>query len=347
MFEYVGNLHIHSDYSDGRRSIEEISKIAAQEHLDFIGINDHNDLKGLRQRGEGWRNGVLVLIGEEIGRAHHHYLAYGIQHAVQPNEGNPQKVIDEVREAGGIGFIAHPHERGSPFAASGKAFTWDDWSVTGYTGISVWCHSSGWKGTATSLFAAIHNYYRHKWTFTGPYPETLAAFDAESCRRRISLIGSSDAHEFAFGRKPFGVFIFPYAVSFRAVNMHLVLRQPLTGNDDADRSTVLAALAAGNGFVGYDALRNSKGFRFSAVARGGDANMGDEIELSEGMALHVRSPARGVIRIVHNGARVFEAISDTAAYDVEQPGVYRAEVMSLHRLRTRRPWILSNPIYVL
>jgi hypothetical protein len=148
------------------------------------------------------------------------------------------------------------------------------------------------------------------------------------------------------GRKPFRVLVFPYGVSFRAVNMHLVLRQPLTGDDDADRLAVLAALAAGNGFVGYDALRNSRGFRFSAVGRGGDATMGDETELRECMTLQVRSPARGVIRIVHNGARVFEAISDAAEYDVEQPGVYRAEVMSLHRLRTARPWILSNPIYV-
>ena len=145
MFEYVGNLHVHSCYSDGRRSIEEISRIAAEERLDFIGINDHNSLKGLQDYGEGWRNGVLVLIGEEIGIARHHYIAYGIAHAVEPKEGDPQQVIDDVRRAGGIGFIAHPHERGSPLDRRGRVYTWDDWSVTGYTGISIWCHCSGWK----------------------------------------------------------------------------------------------------------------------------------------------------------------------------------------------------------
>jgi hypothetical protein len=329
MFEYVGNLHVHSHHSDGRRSIEDISKIAAMERLDFIGINDHNDLKGLRECGEGWRNGVLVLV-----------------RAVQPNEGDPQKVIDEVRQAGGIGFMAHPHDRGSPFASRGRVFTWDDWSVTGYTGISVWCHSSGWKGTATNVFTAIHNYYRHRWTFTGPYPETLAAFDAESRRRHISLIGSSDAHEFEVGRKPFRLLAFPYAVSFRAVNMHLVLRQALTGDDRADRSAVLAALAAGNGFVGYDALRNSRGFRFSAVGGDAYAGMGDEIKLREGITLRVKSPVRGLIRIVHDGAGVLETVSDTATYQVKQPGVYRAEIMSLHKLHRPRPWIFANPIYV-
>ena len=346
MFEYVGNLHVHSHHSDGRRSIEDISKIAARQRLDFIGINDHNDLIGLRECGEGRRNGVLVLIGEEIGKAHNHYVAYGIERAVQPNEGEPQKVIDEVRKAGGIGFMAHPHERGSPFAAHGRAFTWDDWSVTGYTGISVWCHSSGWKGTATNVLTAIHNYYRHRWAFTGPYPETLAAFDVESSKRRISLIGSSDAHEFEVGRRPFRLLAFPYAVSFRAVNMHLVLRQELTGDDRADRSAILAALAAGNGFVGYDALCSSRGFRFSAVGHAGETNMGDVIELRDNITLQVKTPAPGIIRIVHDGAGVFEIRADAATYEVKRPGVYRAEVMSLHKLHKPRPWIFTNPIYV-
>ena len=160
------------------------------------------------------------------------------------------------------------------------------------------------------------------------------------------MIGASDAHEFQLGKWPFRVCIFPYAVSFRAVNMHLVLRKPLTGDDEADRSTILAALAAGNGFVGYDALRNSRGFRFRAAWHGGNANMGDEVELRDGITLEVKSPARGVVRIVHNGTRVFEALSETASYEVKQPGVYRAEVMSLHKLHKPRPWVFANPIYV-
>ena len=346
MFEYVGNLHVHSLYSDGRGSIEEIARIAADEGLDFIGINDHNTLRGLKEHGEGWRNGVFVLIGEEVGIAHHHYVAYGIEQEIIPNEGNPQEVIDAVKRAGGIGFIAHPHERSCPLVPQGRAYTWDDWSVNGYTGISIWCHCSGWKGTATNIFTAIHNYYHHKWSYTGPYAETLAVFDAESRRRHVSLIGSSDAHEVAIGRKPFRVFIFPYAVSFRAVNMHLVLRQQLTGRLQEDRATILKALAIGNGFVGYDALRNSRGFRFGAVWNGGDANMGDEVELQGGMTLELKSPVPGIMRIIHNGTKILEDVGNAVSYKIKEPGVYRAEVMSLHKLHRHRPWIFSNPIYV-
>jgi len=346
VFEYVGNLHIHSRYSDGRRSIQEIARIAAEQGMDFIGINDHNTLRGLEEVGEGWRDGVFVLIGEEVGLTKHHYIAYGIQQEIAPNEANPQRVIDEVRRAGGIGFIDHPHERGSPFDCNGRRFTWNDWSVTDYTGISIWCHCSGWKGTATNVCTAIHNYYRHRWSFTGPYLETLAVFDAESCNRHISLIGSSDAHEVEIGRKPFRVFIFPYAVSFRAVNMHLVLHEQLVGNDDADRSALLSALRSGKGFVGYDALRDSRGFRFSAVGKGDEASMGDEVELGGEINLLVRAPARGIIRIVHNGTKISETMGNVASYRVGEPGAYRAEVLSVHRFHKPRPWIFSNPIYV-
>ena len=347
MFEYVGNLHIHSLYSDGRRSIAEIARIAADQGLDFVGINDHNTLRGQIEVGEGWREGVFVLIGEEIGLTKHHYIAYGIQQAIAPCEGDPQRVIDEVRNAGGIGFIAHPHERGSPFDCGGRAFTWDDWSVHDYTGISIWCHCSGWKGTTTNLVTAIHNYYHHRWSFTGPYPETLSVFDSESSRRRISLIGSSDAHEVVLGRKPFRVVVFPYAVSFRAVNMHLVLREQMVGDAHADRTAILNALRSGNGFVGYDALCNSTGFRFSVV-RGGEteATMGEDIELRDDTELVVKAPTRGVIRIVRNGMKLIEETATTVSYPLKRKGTYRAEVLSVHGLRRPRPWIFSNPIYV-
>ena len=74
--------------------------------------------------------------------------------------------------------------------------------------------------------------------------------------------------------------------------------------------------------------------------------MGDEVELQDGMVLHVTSPCRGVIRIVHDGTTVLETVADTASYEVKQPGVYRAEVMSIHKFRKPRPWIFTNPIYV-
>ena len=50
MYEYLGNLHMHSTYSDGSLDIEDIAARAAQAGLDFIIITDHYTLKGLYEK---------------------------------------------------------------------------------------------------------------------------------------------------------------------------------------------------------------------------------------------------------------------------------------------------------
>lgn len=94
MYEYVGNIHIHSTYSDGGEKIPQIASWAAQAGLDFIVITDHKDLEGLKRKEEGYFDGVLVLVGMEINSARNHYLALDITEVVEPNDDNPQEVIN-------------------------------------------------------------------------------------------------------------------------------------------------------------------------------------------------------------------------------------------------------------
>ncbi|MGI6553209.1 MAG: hypothetical protein ACOX37_09430 [Bacillota bacterium] len=51
----------------------------------------------------------------------------------------------------GLGFIAHPHEKGSKLVLDGDFFPWVDWEVDGYTGIEIWNYSSQFRDGATSL----------------------------------------------------------------------------------------------------------------------------------------------------------------------------------------------------
>ena len=52
MYEYVGNIHMHSKYSDGEYSIQQIAKLAHKAGLDFIVITDHETLEGLHNGEE-------------------------------------------------------------------------------------------------------------------------------------------------------------------------------------------------------------------------------------------------------------------------------------------------------
>ena len=120
--EYVGNLHIHSAYSDGAGTIPEVAQSAKRLDLDFIIFNDHDYMtENLHLEEEGFYNGVLVLLGLEIGGRYHHYLAYDVKEMIRSGSLSPQKVIDLVEKQGGFGFMAHPFEKGMPF--SEKSFS--------------------------------------------------------------------------------------------------------------------------------------------------------------------------------------------------------------------------------
>ncbi|MEA1960630.1 MAG: PHP domain-containing protein [Bacillota bacterium] len=73
MFEYIGNLHIHSSYSDGSKDIKQIACDAARAGLDFIIVTDYNQLTALQKGQEKYYDDVLVLVGSEINKEKNHY----------------------------------------------------------------------------------------------------------------------------------------------------------------------------------------------------------------------------------------------------------------------------------
>ena len=84
--ELVGAIHIHSNFSDGTKSIPEIADIAGEVGLDFIMISDHMTLEALQQGLEGFYGDTAVLIGYEINDPDdkNHYLAFGLNEILPP-----------------------------------------------------------------------------------------------------------------------------------------------------------------------------------------------------------------------------------------------------------------------
>ena len=85
LHEYVGIIHIHSTYSDGSQTIQEIAKIAQDLSLDFLMFTDHNTLQAKRDQIEGWHSGVLVIIGYEMNDENdlNHYLIFNLNQELQ------------------------------------------------------------------------------------------------------------------------------------------------------------------------------------------------------------------------------------------------------------------------
>ena len=73
-FEYVGNLHIHSLYSDGAGSVRDIARTAQERDLDFIILNDHEYMTdSLHLKDEGIYIGSSRNLINRIKQ--HHYGA--------------------------------------------------------------------------------------------------------------------------------------------------------------------------------------------------------------------------------------------------------------------------------
>lgn len=353
LFEIAGNFHVHTDHSDGTASHRQVALFAAQAGLDVIMCTDHN-LWGPDK--EGWYahpatgSQVLLLRGEEVHDEErcpqaNHYLCLGANRELRQYAAQPQALINAVSRHGGLGFIAHPIERAAPLFDEPE-IPWLDWEVSGFTGIELWNYMSEFKGHLSGKPAAVLAALLPALFITGPLPETLALWDRFlGSGQRVVAIGGADAHANVYTLGPLKRTVFPYTYLFRAVNTHLLLDAPLSSEVALAKSQVLDALRAGHAFVAYDLAGASRGFRFTALGPEESASMGDEIPLKGQVTLRVTSPLPAELRLQKDGREVARARGQELAFEVTQPGVFRAEAYRHYRFK-RRGWMFSNPIYV-
>lgn len=352
MEEISLNLHIHTRYSDGSGSHEEIARAACRQGLDVIITTDHNVLVDGKEgyyTFEGRR--VLLLVGEEVHfQARHpqknHLLVFGTNREMATFAPDIQNLVNQVKKAGGSSFIAHPVDPALPMFGEGD-ISWEAWSVTGYNGIELWNGFSELKSVVKTRLSALWYAFFPQYMAHGPLPQTLNIWDnLLAAGNRVVAVGGSDAHALHKSLGPIHKIIFPYDFHFSAINNHLLLPQPLRGDLAYDRGAILTALAKGNNFVGYDLPGSTRGFRFSANNSHGNAIMGDEITLEDGVTLQIRLPQNGDLRLLCNGETVREWQNTTnGALITTRPGVYRVEAYTQFLGKTRG-WVFSNPIYV-
>jgi hypothetical protein len=348
LYEYVGNIHLHSTYSDGALTIPKIAKIGARNGLDFLVITDHQTLAGLDQGQEGYYDKTLVLIGMEANEHSHHYLALNVHKVVPDNENQPQKVIDEVNQQNGIGIIAHPVERGSKFYHNGLVFEWTDWSVQGFQGIEIWNYLSRWRDELTSIFSGLLLIMRPAISLhEGPYSQTLDILDRYQFNgQRVFAYGGSDAHGIRIRLPLINVDIGSYEEGFRSINTHILSEQPLQGSLAHDKKLIYTALAEGNSWVGCDYYKDSRGFRFLAQSPQGKWGMGSVVPYHDNITLRVQTPHHARVALMRNGKPWSFSQGHHHRFPVNRLGVYRIEAQH-RRILKWQPWIFSNPIWIL
>jgi len=347
MFEYIGAIHMHSVFSDGSGEVPQIAKFADEVGLDYIILTDHNTLRALDEGYENWYGNTLCLVGSEINDKENknHYLAFGINKTYSTRI-SAKEYVRKIKEDGGIGFLAHPHEKREHMKEH-PPYPWIEWDIDDFNGIEIWNHMSEWMENLTedNKYQAFLHPLR---TITAPQKVTLKLWDELNLKRKVVGIGGIDAHAHKYNLLGFlEVEIFPYKVLFKSIRTHILLKNELIPDNSEEsiqhsKKAINDALADGKCFFANDYHADSKGFRFFAEVDDKIYQMGDIINSSSKIKLRVLLPVEEAeIKLIRNGKEIADTFGNSADFFIESEGVYRVEVY-IHK----KAWIYSNHIRI-
>jgi hypothetical protein len=357
-YEYSGVIHIHTTFSDGGGSYEEIGRVADELGLDFIIPSDHNytgAMKDIPLRKSGH---TLIVPAVEITphQKFGHFLVMG--DSIPPVPRGPVSPDSTYRTAvrmGDIIFIAHPFH-------SIKKDSWQNWSFQAFTGIELFNLDENWRKSLTfSKFnrilggIVIFIFREDALNYLLSYPtEEMNKFDYLNKKNKVVGIGSSDAHSRLLVKHDLSVRYPSYRSMFKQVQNIIITRDKFNGIYVHDRELLLKALQRGNSFVAFSGIEDTKGFFFSAVSDTNEASLGDSLRVGPETKLKITIPNcdRSVVQIMKDGIMVGEySKKNDIELTISDPGSYRVQVFQQRTMlpffRKRSfPWILSNAIYL-
>jgi hypothetical protein len=339
--EIVGVIHIHSNYSDGSKEIDEIAGIGEHAGLDFLMFTDHNTLQPLHDGHQRFHGRTAVIIGYEIEDKNdeNHFLAFGLENTLDRNL-DPSEYVSKVREAGGLGIIAHPDEIRDALPQY-PSFPWNRWDIEGYDGLEIWNHMSAWMESLKRI-NMLKMAIMPRRSLRGPTDRVLKKWDEIAKSRPVAGIGSADVHAHAYRRGPIRLTIFPYKVQFRSIRTHLLLDRPLSTDILDAGEQMFRAIRECRIFVSNFRWGDARGFKFYARDKNEVFQIGRTLQFSDHLTLIMRSPRTADIRLIKDGEPVLTQFGSRFEIAVQSPGIYRVELF-----QNKKGWIYSNHIRVI
>lgn len=352
---------MHSTFSDGSGTVDEIASAASEIGLDYFILTDHNNMKARDEGYEKWYGDTLLIVGYEMNDLDNknHYLVLGtdkelgsykvLENGELGSIRSALEYVKDVKNAGGIGFIAHPHEKRDKFPEH-PPFPWTAWESEDYDGIEIWNHMSEWIEGLTDT-NKLQRFIHPLKSIVSPPEETLKLWDEVNLKRKVTGIGGIDAH--AHKVNLLGLYeteIFPYKVLFKSIRTNVLLKEKLNLNDnnsiEKDKAQIIESLGSGRCYVANYYHGETKGFRFYAICNGETYTMGDEIILENVAGKKIRLetllPKDAKIKLIKNGVIVDELTDTKAAWQTDESGVYRVECWL-----GDKAWIFTNHIRII
>lgn len=350
---------MHSKYSDGSGTVEDIISAAKESELDFIILTDHNTLKAQKKGYEKWYDDLMLLVGYELNdmKNKNHYLVIGLDELVGTFEKlkdgdtgsnlSALEYVKQVKEKGGYGFLAHPHEKRKHLKEH-PAYPWTEWNSQDFTGIEIWNHMSEWaEGLNESN--KLQRFLHPLKSIISPSEITLKTWDDLNMKRKVVAIGGIDAHAHKHNVMGFEFEIFAYKILFKSIRTHVFVDKEIRKGDNEnfknDRKQITDALGKGKSFIVNNYYGSGRGFRFFAEYDGKQYTLGDEIlfDKSKNKKIIFRTmfPTEAKIKMIHNGKCADELTGLDCIWDSDEAGTYRVEGW-----KNDKGWIFSNHIRV-
>jgi len=337
MNEYIGAIHIHTNYSDGGGSVWDVVTAAQRAGVDFVVVSDHGSLGALEDGWTGYHKGVLVLVATEVtcnNKAH--LLVFDLTEVEGLTNCAPAEALEIIKSRGGKAFVAHPHAAKTSWCEFG-AGDWESWDLGGFRGLEIWSLMHD-VCNRMKPWDVLPLYRKLLSRVKGPHPEVLRQWDRLTQTRQVPAIGALDSHakRLPFIQRP----MLDYYDTFATLRTH-VLAPPLDGEPRTDARHILDAILAGRCFVALDDFSDARGFSFVGLAREEHILMGQEVRFGPPLQFHIRAPQEAELRLVKNGQVLVSSEGNNLVHTADAAGVYRAEAHI-----NGRPWVFTNPIYL-
>lgn len=104
------DIHVHTCYSDGVNTPEEVVRYAKRIGLDGVAFTDHNVVEGSVKALRYNSGDFIVIPGLEVSSEEGHILALNVMESIEraiPAE----EVVERIHELGGVAIAAHPYDR--------------------------------------------------------------------------------------------------------------------------------------------------------------------------------------------------------------------------------------------
>jgi len=173
---YRGDAHLHTVYSDGHRTPQEVAAGARAAALDFMISTDHNTSASHGVWGPLAGEDLMIILGEEVTTRNGHYLALGlppgewIDWRYRARDQHFGAAAQTIHDSGALVVPAHPY---CAYVACGWKFGYDQADV-----VEVW--NGPWTADDESA--------------VDTWDAMLASPANGGNRRWLPAMGNSDAH---------------------------------------------------------------------------------------------------------------------------------------------------------